>query len=330
MARIVNRGFTVTLIVLALIAELALRAAAAAPPDVVRTVYGTTLAMYLAVADRLRESAPRVRVLAMGDSLALTQFQPDTFAADHQLAVDAVFNASYLALTIRSQEQLLRSIGLERFSQLQRVLLFINPRRLTPEGSVDADVFRVAIPESGGPWRQAWAEKRVSPIFDYSRLYGLSRYLVGAAWRQVGRPSSWDEVRYLAPQGGVVFEQSRLPAASTAYPFDPVEQVSEELVGDLRRLIDLLRRRNVSVVLLENVNHHTARAFASAAAEQQFRARMQSLALETGAAWLPLHRGAFKPPADTDFLDYGHLNRAGGIAFTHHLAGALASLPPID
>lgn len=57
---------------------------------------------------------------------------------------------------------------------------------------------------------------------------------------------------------------------------------------------------------------------------------MQSLALEAGAAWLPLHHGAFKPPADADFLDYGHLNRSGGIAFTHHLSDALASLPPID
>ncbi len=83
MARIVNRGFTVTLLVLLVVAELALRAAVAAPPKVVRIVYGTTLAMYMKVAERLQGAAPEVRVLAMGDSLAMTQFQPDTFAADH-------------------------------------------------------------------------------------------------------------------------------------------------------------------------------------------------------------------------------------------------------
>ena len=32
---------------------------------------------------------------------------------------------------------------------------------------------------------------------------------------------------------------------------------------------------------------------------------------------------------DSDFLDYGHLNRAGGTAFTHRLRDALASLPPL-
>src|SRR6478736_7568190 len=115
MARLVNRGFTATLLALLIAAELLLRASASASPNVVRIVYGTTLAMYMEVAERLRAAAPEVQVLAMGDSLALTQFQPDIFAADHGLPTAAVFNAAYLALTYRSQSALLKDIGLDRF-----------------------------------------------------------------------------------------------------------------------------------------------------------------------------------------------------------------------
>ena len=67
----------------------------------------------------------------MGDSLAMTQFQPDTFAADRGMPANAVFNAAYLAQTFRSQENLLRHIGIEKFTRLRQALLFINPRRLT-------------------------------------------------------------------------------------------------------------------------------------------------------------------------------------------------------
>ena len=59
-----------------------------------RIVYGTTLAMYLEIDRRLRDASPAVQVLAMGDSLSMTQFQPDIFAADHALPANAVFNAS--------------------------------------------------------------------------------------------------------------------------------------------------------------------------------------------------------------------------------------------
>ena len=330
MSRLVNRGFTVTLVIVVLIAELALRAAASAPADVVRSVYGTTLAMYMEVAERLRHQAPEVRVLAMGDSLAMTQFQPDIFAADHALPANAVFNASYLALASRSQENLLRQVGLDRFSRLRRVLIFMNPRRLTPEGNVNAAVFRIAIPDPGGPWREAWRDKRVSPILDYSRLYGLSRYLVTASWRQVGRPTSWDEVEYLTPQGGVAFDHPRPQGEVPVYFYEPVDQLSEDLVADFRRVLELFRARGVSVVLLPSAVHPSVHAFASADAEARFNARMQTLAEETGSVWVPLPAGSFHPPADTDFLDYGHLNRNGGVAFTHQVRDALASLPPIN
>ncbi len=324
---VVNRGFTVTLLAMVLVAELALRAAASAPPNVVRLVYGTTLAMYMAIADRLEDAAPNVRVLALGDSLAMTQFQPDTFAADHGVPANAVFNASYLALAVSSQENLLRHVGMERLSRLQRVLIFINPRRLTPEGNVDAPVFRVAIPEQGGPWRAAWRERSVSPVLDYSRLYGLSRYLVTASWRQMGRPAGWDQVEYLTPQGAVAFDQPRPPGDVPVYLYDPVDELSEELIGDFRRVIELLRARGVGVVLLPSVHHPSAQPFASPLAEARFSRRMQQLAEQTGSVWLPLPVGGFQPPADTDFLDYGHLNRAGGIAFTHYLGDVLATLP---
>ena len=330
MPRLVNRGFTITLLVMAIVAELALRAAASAPPNIVRIVYGTTLAIYMEVAERLREAAPEVRVLAMGDSLAMTQFQPDTFAADHGLPANAVFNASYLALASRSQENLLTHVGLERMPHLRRVLLFINPRRLTPEGNVDAAVFRVAIPEPGGPWREAWIDKSVSPILDYSRLYGLSRYLVTASWRQIGRPESWDQVEFMTPQGGVAYDRPRAAGDVPVYFYERVDALSEDLIADFARVIRMLRARGISVVLLPSAVHASIQVFADPAAEARFNARMQALAGETGAVWVALPAGGFHPPADTDFLDYGHLNRSGGVAFTHYLRDALAALPPID
>ena len=330
MTRLVNRGFTATLLALLIAAELMLRAAASAPPNVVRIVYGTTLAMYMGVAERLRGAAPEVEVLAMGDSMAMTQFQPDVFAADAGLPAGAVFNASYLALTFRSQAALLKNIGLNRFTQMRRVLLFVNPRRLTPEGNVDAAVFRVAIPEPEGPWREAWHDKSVSPILDYSRLYGLSRYLVSASWRQIGRPVSWDEVEYLSAQGGVAFDASRPIGDRPAYPYALLGDISETFVTDLTEVINLWRGRGVSVVLLPNVHHQAGQPFATPAAETHFAERMEQLARQTGSTWVPLPAGEFQPPADTDFLDYAHLNRSGGAAFTHYLRDRLASLPPIE
>jgi hypothetical protein len=325
--RIVNRGFTQTLLVLVVVAELALCGAASAPPNVVRIFYGTTLAMYMKVAERLQTAAPDVRVLAMGDSLAMTQFQPNTFAADHGLPANAVFNASYLAQTFRSQENLLRHLGIERFARLRQVLLFINPRRLTPDGNEDAAVFRIAIPEPGGPWPSAWQDKSLSPILDYSHLYGLSKYLVTASWRQIGRPASWDAVEYMTPQGGVAFDRPRPAGDVPVYLFEQVDAISEESVADLKRVIDLFRARNVSVVLLPSAHHPSVQGFANASAEARFTARMQQLAGETGSVWVPIPAGSFQPPADTDYLDYGHLNRSGGIAFTHVLREAI---PPIE
>lgn len=328
MPPIVNRGFTVTLIALAIATELALRATAFAPPPIVRLMYGTTLAMYLEVAARLRDAAPDVQVLAMGDSLALTQFQPDIFAADYGLPARAVFNASYLAQTFRSQESLLREIGMERFPKLRQVLLFISPRRLTHEGTADGTVFRVGIPDPGGPLRTAWREKSVSPVLDYSRLYGLSRYIVTASWRQIARPAMWDEVEYLTPQGGVAFDRPRPAGDYPVYLYEPIDELSEELLADLKRVIELFRARNISVILMQSARHPSVRqTFINASMEGHFDLEMNSLAVETGASWEPLATVGFAPPADTDFLDYGHLNRSGGIAFTHYLR---MTIPPIE
>jgi hypothetical protein len=325
MARLVNRGFALTLFSLAIAAELALRAAAAAPPNVVRVLYGTTLAMYTAVEERLADAAPSVRVLALGDSLTLTQFQPDVFASDHGLPARAVFNASYLAQTFRSQENLLRHIGVERFAQLQRVLIFVNPRRLTPEGNEDEAVFRVAIPEQDGTLRKAWHDRSLSPILDHSRLYALSRYLVSASWRQLGRPPSWDHVEYLSPQGGVAFDGTP-PRSAVGYQYALLGDLSEEFVDDLERVIQLFRSRNVGVVLLTTAIYPGVSEFVSQGTERRFVERMQQLAEDIGSTWL--RTNAAQPP-QTDFLDYGHVNRAGGAAFTHRLRDVLASLPPL-
>lgn len=323
MTRLVNRGFAPTLILLIIGAELALRAAAAAPPSVVRVVYGTSLAMYMAVAQRLADAAADVRVLALGDSLAMTQFQPDVFAADHGLPARAVFNASYLAQNFRSSENLLRRVGVERLTQLQRALILVNPRRLTPDGNSEGVVLRVAIPEQSGTLGPMRTEKSLSPLLDRSRLYGLSRYLVSASWRQIGRRPSWDQVEYLMTQGGVAFDGARPAGWRPGYPYELIDDVSEELVNDLERVVVLLRSRNAEVVLSRNALFPGVREFASPEAESRFAARMQRLALETGSVWIP---AAGAQPPDTDFLDYGHLNRSGGIAFTHSLRPAIARI----
>lgn len=324
MRRFVNRGFVTTLIIILLSAEVLLRVAASASPPTVRIVYGTTLAMYMEIEKRLRAVAPDVQVLAMGDSLAMTQFQPDVFAADHRLPPRGVFNAAYLAQTFRSQEGLLRHIGIERFPRLRRVLLFVNPRRLTPEGNVDAAVFRVVVPDPDGTWRSAWREKSVAPIFDRSRVYGLSRYLISASWRQIGRATSWDEVEFLAPHGGIWFEESG-PAGEISYLYDRLELISERYVADLKRVVDLFRERDINVVLLPSTHRLSAQPFVDPSGEAHFIERMQQLATETGSEWIWLPPEAFRPPAETDFLDYGHLNREGGIAFTHWLGDAIST-----
>lgn len=326
MPRFVNRGFAATLIVVLIGAELLLRAAAGASPNIARIIYGTTLAMYMEIDERLRDAMPAIQVLALGDSLAMTQFQPDIYAADHHLPAEAVFNASYLAQTFRSEESLLRHIGVDRFGQLRRVLMFVNPRRLTPEGNTDAAVFRVVVPDPEGTWRSAWRERSVAPIFDRSRLYGLSRYLVSASWRQIGRPASWDEVEYLAPHGGIVFDHTRTPGTEPGYLYEPVASIGEEYVSDLQHVIELLRSRNVSVVLLPSVHRVSAQPFADASAEAHFIARMRQVATDTGSDWIWLPAEAFEPPSDLDFLDYAHLNRSGGIAFTHWLRD---TIPPM-
>ena len=98
------------------------------------------------------------------------------------------------------------------------------------------------------------------------------------------------------------------------------------LLADLKRVIDLFRARNISVTLLPSATHPSIHLFVDARAEARFDEQMNRLAVETGSEWVPLAAVGFQPPADTDFLDYGHLNRSGGIAFTHFLR---STIPPI-
>lgn len=307
-----NRGFVVTLLVLSVAAEALLRALASAPPPAVRLLYGTTLGMYMEVADRLRARAPHIEVLATGDSLALMQFQPDVYAGAIGAPADAVFNAAYLGSTFRSQEHLLRSIGLDRLARLRQAILFVNPRRLTSEGNSDADLFRVAIPDPDGPWHEARRERRIAPLLDYSRLYGLSRYLVTASWRQVRNPPSWDRVELLGPQGGVAFEGT---GAGGTFPYAQIGAPEPPFITDLKRVMTLFLDRGVAVTLSTNVVHRTAVPFASDAAGRAFESAMAQLARETGSRWVPMP-SEWRPPSESDFLDYGHLNRSGGEAFT--------------
>lgn len=308
MARIVNRGFLVTLVAIMIVAEIGIRAIVTAPPKVVRVAYGTTLAMYMAVESRLRASAPEVQVLALGDSLAMTQFQPDVYAADHGLPAGAVFNAAYLAQTYRSQEMLLNKVGLDRMPKLKQVLMFVNPRRLTIEGNVDAPVFRVVMDP-------------------YSRLYGLSRYLVMASWRQVAKPTSWDEVEYLSAHGGVVFDHPRPTGDYPVNLYALIDQISDEYLTDLKRVVEMFRARGIQVFILQGTRHPSVHQFVNAGVEADFDVKMHDLSAQTGAEFIPLAAVGFQPPADTDYLDYGHLNRSGGTAFTHFLRD---TIPPIE
>jgi hypothetical protein len=315
----VNRYFGVTLLALVLLAEAFLRWTPHGPPALFRTLYGNSLSMYMRVAEQLEERAPGIRVLGLGDSLAMTQFDPATFAEDFGYAPGEVFNAAYLGMSFPSQEDLLRTAGLDRFDELELVLFFVNPRRLSSHEETNTEVFRVGVPAPDGPWRQAWQEGRVGPILDRSRLYGLSRYLMLQAPANLTRAPSWDRIEYLQPLGGVSWSEGRADPAPPEYPFPTLEHVSSARLAEMRRVIELLRDAGVAVTIVPSAVHPAVDPFASDEARAEFDAAVASLASETGARHARGVGPSFDARVDTDFCDYGHTNDRGGEAYTRNL-----------
>jgi hypothetical protein len=321
----VNRHFGITLLALWLGAELFLRLVPALPAPIFRAMYGNSLAMFMTVHERLAAAAGGVRVLALGDSLAMTQFQPDLFADAVGLQPGEVFNAAYLGMSFPSQADLLRSIGLERFDRLEHVLYFVNPRRLSTSEVPNTDVLRVGVPPGEGALAVAWETKRVGPLFDRSRLYGLSRHLAFSAWRSWRADAPlWDHVEWLGPRGGVAWPQPRSNGAAPRYPYPPLDAVSRVRLDEMRRVLALLNERGARVSLVPSALHPTATVFASDDARRRYEEELRHLAAETGAAYLPEVVARFAPPDDRDFCDYGHMNAAGGRAYTRHLVRSRA------
>jgi hypothetical protein len=323
----VNRHFAVTMLALAISAELFLRVVPSLPPPVFRALYGDSLAMFMTVHERLGRAAADVRVLALGDSLAMTQFQPDLFAEGAGLRRGDVFNAAYLGMSFPSEEDMLRSIGPERFRRLEHVLFFVNPRRLSASEVTNTGILRIGVPPADGVWRVAWETKRVAPILDRSRLYGLSRYLVSTAWRTLlADPASWNHVELLGPRGGVAWPHQRSNGATPTYPYPPLEAVSPERLAEMKRVLTVLRQTGARVTLLASAVHSSAPVFGSEEARRNYEAEITRLAAETGSVYLPDAVAEFAPRDDRDFCDYGHMDAAGGEAFTLHLVRLSGSL----
>jgi hypothetical protein len=71
-----------------------------------------------------------------------------------------------------------------------------------------------------------------------------------------------------------------------------------------------------------SAHHPTVDPFATPQASARFDAAMRQLARDSGSVWVRLP-DPFHAQSDDDFLDYGHLNQAGGEAFTRYLATRL-------
>lgn len=277
--------------------------------------------MYMEVGRRLAAHAPNVRLLALGDSLTMTQFQPDAFAAAAGLDQEGVFNAGYLGMSFPSQEVLLRKVGRERLANLEVALVFVNPRRLSPDEEPNTEIFRIANPGGARGWSELWNTKKIAPLLDHSRLYGLSRYLVVSAWRDWLRGRvSWDQIEFLQPRGGVKWTPGRESQAAPDYPYPSMEQISTERLAELEAVIGLLRSWNVRVTLLVPPTHPAVEPFATDEARALFDREMAALAGRHGAVYLAHAGSAFVPDDDRDFCDYGHMNWSGGVSYSRALA----------
>lgn len=319
--RVWNRHFGVTLLGLFVAAELVLRLIPQGDPRLFRAVYGNTLSMYMEIERRLEAHASDTRVLALGDSLTMTQFQPDAFADTAGLEPTEVFNAGYLGMSFPSQEVLLRTVGRERLADLDVALVFVNPRRLSPEEEPNTEIFRIANPAANHPMTELWRTKKVAPVLDHSRLYGLSRYLVMSAWRDwLSGRKSWDQVEYLQPRGGVKWTQRRESSAAPRYPYPRLETVSADRLVELEAVVALLRSWNVRVTLLVPPTHPAVDPFASAEARSRFDREIAALAARHGAVYLADEGSHFVPDDDREFSDYGHMNWSGGVSYSRALA----------
>jgi hypothetical protein len=327
-APLLNRHFAATLVALCLAAELFLRVTPHASPRLFRAVYGNSLAMLMTVRERLAPAAPTLRVLALGDSLAMTQFQPDLFAEGAGVPAGEVFNAAYLGMSFPSQRDLLVAVGPDRLERLEHVLYFLNPRRLSASELTNTDVLRVGVPPADGAWRVAWRARRVGPLFDRLRLYGLSRHLLLSAWRPLlgGEQPSWDHVEALGPRGGVAWPHPRSNGDAPRYPYPALETVSEERLAEMRDVLRLLREIGAAVTIVPSAVHPAVDVFASGAAREEYRATVLRVAEETGARFLPDLVGDLQLADDRHFCDYGHMDAAGGQAYTQHLLARRTAL----
>jgi hypothetical protein len=317
---LVNRHFGVTLLALLVCAELFLRVVPSGPAPLFRALYGNSLAMFMTIHERLDAAAPNVLVLALGDSLAMTQFQPDLFAEGVGLRRGDVFNAAYLGMSFPSQEDMLRRIGPEKLGRLEHVLYFVNARRFSAAEVTNTDVLRVGVPPADGAWRVAWRTKRVGPVLDRSRLYGLSRHLVASAWRSLlADPPSWDHVELLGPSGGVAWPHARTNGDVPVYPYPPLDELSPERLDEMRRVVTLLRETGAEVTIVASAVHPSASVFASPEARARYDDALSRVAAETGSRYRAEALADFRPHDDRDFCDYGHMNAAGGEAYTRHL-----------
>jgi hypothetical protein len=316
----VNRHFAITALALCLGAELFLRLTPSLPAPLFRAVYGNSLAMFMTVHERLAATGEGVRVLALGDSLAMTQFQADLFAEGAGLREGEVFNAAYLGMSFPSQEDMLHDIGPARFRRLEHVLFFLNPRRLSASEVTNTDVLRIGVPPAGGAWREAWRSKRVGPVLDRSRLYGLSRHLVFSAWRPLlGDPPSWDHVELLGPRGGVAWPHARSNGDAPSYPYPPLAEISPERLAELREVLRVLAETGAAITIVPSTVHPAVDVFASGEARQRYHATLLEVAVETGSRYQPDLVIDFRPADDRDYCDYGHMDAAGGEAYTRHL-----------
>jgi hypothetical protein len=324
---LVNRHFTITVVALVLALETFLRLAPSLHPRAFRALYGNSLAMFMTVDERLDRLAGEVRVLALGDSLAMTQFQPDLFAEAIGLADGEVFNGAYLGMSFPSQEDMLRSIGAHRFRHLQHVLYFVNPRRLSASEVPNTDVLRIGIPPAEGSWREAWATKHIGPLLDRSRAYGLSRHLMLAGWRSLlAENASWDHVEYLGPRGGVMWPHARSNGAVPRYPYPPLESVSPARLAEMSRVLTVLRSTGADVTIIASSWHPAVDPFASLEAQRHYEAEVARIGEATGSRYLPGVVSGFHAADERDYCDYGHMDAAGGEAFTRYLASQRRAL----
>jgi hypothetical protein len=279
-----NRHFTITFVALLGSIELFLRLTPHLDPVLFRGLYGNSLSIYMTIRDRLDASAGGVRILGLGDSLAMTQFQPDLFGSETGLERGQVFNAAYLGMSFPSQEDLLADVGVRDFGSLTHVLYFLNPRRLSTREVPNTDVLRVGVPPARGVWREARERKRVGPILD----------------------------RLRASRGGVRWRSGRADPSAPRYPYAPLAEVSSERLGEMERVLALLRNHGARVVIVPSAVHPAIDPFASDAARDRFHTTVNRLAESTGSDYLPGALDGFRAPSDQDFCDYGHMNAAGG------------------